>query len=344
MKFISICSMLILNIQLLHAQLPFLDNSPQQTVELGKVAWERDFQKGLVQAARVDKAVFLLFQEVPGCLTCRNYGQNVLSHPLIVEAIETLFVPVAVFNNKGGADASVLRYYGEPSWNNPVVRIVGSNKKDLVSRVGNNYSKHAVVEAMIQALDVKKQAVPKYLDLLRQEFSAELKGTETATLAMYCFWTGEKKLGKLEGVVETQPGFMGGREVVQVEYDPCVTDYETILSQAKKSSCASHVYANNTEQQQLSEKIVGAQSTTKNSKFRLDKEPKYYLSKTAYQYVPMTQLQAVKVNSRIGEGQSPNEYLSERQLALLDYIRKHPNEKKWMPAINVHIEEAWKQL
>ena len=46
----------------------------------------------------------LLFQEVPGCSTCRNYGHNVLSHPLMVEAIESLFVPLAIFNNKEGKE------------------------------------------------------------------------------------------------------------------------------------------------------------------------------------------------------------------------------------------------
>ena len=103
--------------------------------ELGKVIWERDFEKGLVKSKIENKPVFLLFQEVPGCSTCRNYGNNVLSHPQIVEAIETLFVPVAIFNNKKGKDAAVLKMYNEPSWNNPVVRIVDTEKKNIVNRV-----------------------------------------------------------------------------------------------------------------------------------------------------------------------------------------------------------------
>jgi len=64
------------------------------------VHWYRDYDKALVVAAKEDKDVLLLFQEVPGCSTCRNYGHNVLSHPLMVEAIESLFVPLAIFNNK----------------------------------------------------------------------------------------------------------------------------------------------------------------------------------------------------------------------------------------------------
>ena len=86
----------------------------QSPVELGDVRWGRDFDAALRQAEAKGKPVFLLFQEVPGCATCRNYGQNVLTHPLIVEAIEELFVPVAIYNNKDGKDAAVLKRYREP--------------------------------------------------------------------------------------------------------------------------------------------------------------------------------------------------------------------------------------
>ena len=146
-----------------------LQASNGNPVELGEVNWLRDFGEGLTVSATSKKPVFLLFQEVPGCSTCRNYGQDVLSHPLIVEAIETLFVPVAVFNNKGGADAKVLKYFGEPSWNNPVIRIVNHQKKDLIQRVNGNYSKLGIVQAMRLALQVENLAVPAYLSLLEDE-------------------------------------------------------------------------------------------------------------------------------------------------------------------------------
>ena len=71
-----------------------------------------------------DKALAVAAKEVPGCSTCRNYEHTVLSHPLMVEAIESLFVPLAIFNNKGGKYKKILGQYGEPSWNNPDVRIV----------------------------------------------------------------------------------------------------------------------------------------------------------------------------------------------------------------------------
>ena len=88
----------------------FEGNNP---VELGKVKWLRSYEEAIAQSRQECKPVLILFQEVPGCGTCQKYGNEVLSHPLLVEAIETHFVPLAIFNNKGGADAEVLKRYNE---------------------------------------------------------------------------------------------------------------------------------------------------------------------------------------------------------------------------------------
>ena len=312
-------------------------------VELGKVDWHRDFDKGIALSKKAQKPIFLLFQEVPGCSTCQNYGKNVLSHPLIVDAIENLFVPVAVFNNKGGEDAKILKLYGEPSWNNPVVRIVDENQKDIVKRVGGNYSQLGIVQAMVHALQAKNIAIPAYLDLLEKELLAKHTDLETANLSMFCFWTGEKQLGKIDGVVETQPGFMGGREVVQVKYDPAIINYEKLVKEAVSANCASHVYAENVQQEKKASKVVGQRSVSNKSNFRMDKDPKYYLSRTPYQYIPMTALQAVKVNSLIGERKNPDSILSPRQIALAKYVKNH-SDKNWTSAINQDIIVAWNKV
>ncbi|WP_414711598.1 thioredoxin family protein [Sphingobium sp. UBA5915] len=53
--------------------------------ELGNVAWLRDYDDGKALAAAQRKPMLLLFQEVPGCSTCVHFGQDVLTHPLMVE-------------------------------------------------------------------------------------------------------------------------------------------------------------------------------------------------------------------------------------------------------------------
>ncbi len=310
-------------------------SSKSQPIELGKVNWERDLTAGLSSAENSDKPIFILFQEVPGCSTCQNYGQDVLSHPLIVEAIQTEFIPVAIYNNKGGEDAKILKQFGEPSWNNPVVRIVNTNKKDIVSRVSGNYSKLGIVTAMIDALTLSQIQVPEYLNLLKREFEGRTNGLKNATLSMYCFWTGEKQLAKMDGVVETQPGFMGGKEVVQVKYDPTKIEYGTIIKQGQQSAGVSHVFSSNKNEIVETKEIIG-NKVSEIGKFRLDADPKYYLSKTEYQYIPMTPLQQALVNSEIGNNSNPDFLLSPWQLAYL----KQSNTKK-QSMINVDLTEAW---
>ncbi len=330
-------------IALLFINMPNLIAGDGNPKELGKVNWLRNFEKGIAKSATENKPVFLLFQEVPGCSTCRNYGQNVLSHPLIVEAIESLFVPVAIFNNKRGADAKVLDFYREPSWNNPVVRIVDAKKENLVKRVNGNYTQLGIVQAMREALQVADKTVPSYLSLLEEELLADQTGTNSAVFSMYCFWTGEKEIGKLDGVVETQAGFMNGREVVSVKYDPSVIAYNHLLKSSNRASCASTVYTEDKAQVEATKNILGKGKVGDLGKFKQDKEPKYYLGKTIYRFVPMTQMQATKVNSLIGQRQLPDALLSPRQLALLKEIQAKPN-GKWKNAINKDFKAAWEAI
>ena len=89
-----------------------------------------------------------------------------LSHPLLVEAIEQCFVAVAIHNNKPGRDAEILQRFQEKSWNNPVVRLVDGAGKDLVARRGGVYSVAGIAGRMIKALAAAKRPVPGYLQVL----------------------------------------------------------------------------------------------------------------------------------------------------------------------------------
>ena len=318
-------------------------NKLDQPEELGAVHWLRDIDVAVAQSKEKNKPILILFQEVPGCSTCRNYGNGALSHPLLVEAMESLFIPLAIHNNKGGEDAKVLKYFGEPAWNNPVVRIVNNGKKDLIPRVNGNYSKWGLADAMIRALDNAGTVAPGYLELLAQELAAERKGTKTATFGMYCFWSGEKEIAALDGVTATKPGFMGGREVVQVNYNPSIISFDDLAEKAKKAQCNSHVYTNDSSEKAIAKNVVGEGSISNESKFRLDKDVKYYLSRTHYRFVPMTEMQAAKVNSQIGRRKSFSDYLSPRQIALADKVKANP-EMNWETAVNVDIITAWKKI
>ena len=50
--------------------------------------WGRDLDAALASSAKSGKPVFALFQEIPGCAGCKQFGRDVLSNPLLVEAIQ----------------------------------------------------------------------------------------------------------------------------------------------------------------------------------------------------------------------------------------------------------------
>lgn len=294
-----------------------------QPEELGQVRWLRDLDLGRLESQKTGKPILILFQEVPGCSNCTRYGNSTLSHPLIVEAIETYFVPVCIFNNKGGKDAEALKIFGEPAWNNPVVRIVRDDNRDVVLRMANFNSSSQLVGGIRRALDLTGTEAPRYLELLEEELSAREAGLQTATFSMYCFWTGEGTYGALPGVIETESGYQDGKEVVKVQFDPSITskaDLEQKTKPKNMSACA------------------------KNEGFRPDHEPKYYLAQTNYRYIPMSSMQACRANSLVGKNQAPDELLSPRQLNLLKKINESPN-KGWKSMIGRNdLAAAWKEM
>ena len=275
---------------------------PDQPIELGLVHWERDYDTALARAQTEGKPVFVLFQEVPGCGNCTRYGEELLSHPLIVESIETDFVPLAIFNNRGGADAEVLERYGEPAWNNPVVRIVDADGRDLVGRLASFGSPAQLTGGMVAALagfakahPESDAAAPAYLQLVAEEYVGRESATAVATFETACFWSGEGHLGAQPGIIRTTAGWQDGREVVRVAYSRAHTSAEALANAA----------------------AAKGYRPRPNGDFRVDAQPKYYLTTSPYAGVWMTELQASRVNALLGQGKRPDALLSPRQLASL---------------------------
>ena len=185
----------------------------------------------------------------------KNYGRSVLSHPLIVEAIEDLFVPVLVYNNKS-SDSATLKKFGEPSWNNPVVRFLNSNEKDVIARQSGVYTVGPMATRMVAALKASKREVPAYLN----DLVASNAKLEPATFAMYCYWTGEAKLGAIDGVMSTTAGYAGGLEVVQLTYDPKKVDYAKLVKTAQSFECATKVFTHTDAQQKTAKALVGSRA------------------------------------------------------------------------------------
>jgi Thioredoxin-like len=289
--------------------------------ELGDVHWLRNLDAGRQRAQAESKPMLILFQEVPGCSNCTRYGSVTLTHPLIVEAIETYFVPVCIYNNEKGADAAALKRYNEPSWNNPVVRIVNAQDQDLTERMANFRSQSQIVQGMVAALKKSEQPAPIWLQNLADELLAHESGLETATYAMHCFWVGESNLAQQPGVFATKAGWQDGKEVVQVQYNPKITNPKQIGAQSSVDQCDHH------------------------DGFKLDREPKYYLSQTDWRFVPMTAAQSSRANALVGQQQDVASILSPRQFALAQKLTAlQKSGKKLQSQIEApDFTKAWKE-
>lgn len=263
--------------------------------ELGEIVWHRDYDIALTLAAKTKRPVLLLFQEIPGCATCVNFGQDVLSNPLLAEAIQESFVPLAIHNNKPGRDAEILARFQEPSWNNPVVYFLGSNGVPLLPKLANRYDPLALHGKAVAALEAAGCEVPGYLKLLRDDLLVDYGLARTANIETPCFWSGETLLAQHPAVLTTEAGWIGSEEVVRITYDSARVNLAALADFSQAESF------------QIAEPTG----------FRADKAPQYYLSKSRFAHLPLSRAQRTRINLAIPYRERPERFLSPRQVGWL---------------------------
>ena len=99
----------------------------------------------------------------------------------MVEAIEDLFIPVLVYNNKK-EDEHLLKKFNEPSWNNPIVRYLDADLKDVLPRRQNIWTLVDTANRMADALKAAKRNVPNYLQLVAQSETSSVEKAEFSML------------------------------------------------------------------------------------------------------------------------------------------------------------------
>ena len=259
--------------------------------ELGDVRWHRDFDAALAMATEKALPVLLLFQEIPGCSTCVNFGHDVLANPLLVDAIEEHFVPVAIHNNKPGRDAEILARFREPSWNNPVIHFLHPDGKPIVPKLSNRYDPLGLHGKIVGTLEALGLPVPEYVKLLRRDLQVDYGLSETATFETPCFWSGETSLAQHPAVLTTEAGWIGSEEVVRVDYDPGLTSLKELSAFAATEGF----------------------TLTTNAGFRVDEAPQYYLSKSRFSHLPLSRAQRTRMNLAVPYNDRPESLLSPRQ-------------------------------
>lgn len=263
--------------------------------ELGEVAWLRDFERGLKAASEQGKPILLLFQEVPGCSTCVNFGHDVLTHPLMVEFIAGHFIPVAIFNNHPGKDAETLRRFGESPWNNPVVRFLGPNGAELVPKLADRYDALGLHQKIAAVLERLGNDLPGYFRLLGRDLLVESGLTKNAVYATPCFWSGETSLAQHPAIVTTEAGWIDGEEVVRVDFDPRVASSSELDDYARTEGFG----------------------PLESELFQSDGEPQFYLRKHAARHLPLTRAQRTQINLAVPYRARLPDLLSPQQCAWL---------------------------
>lgn len=249
---------------------------------------------------------------------------------MLVEAIETLFVPVVIHNNAGGRDAEVLKRFDEPAWNNPVVRFIDAAGKDLIARREGVWSDGELAARMVSALTVAKSVVPAWLSRAKDELSTGAPAR--AVFGMHCFWDGQGKLGALEGVVDVRPVFVDGAEACEVLYRAERVDYASLLKAAHSLQCASTVWAIDDAQLALAKELAPQAVRRLAGVLRaapVSDDLRTLRTNRAWMTMPWTRGQRVWANAllRAGASLAPG-VLSSRQADLLDALErvlaKHP--------------------
>lgn len=279
--------------------------------ELGIVRWGRDFEAAKRASRNSGKPMFVLFDEVPGCSTVQGFADRVLSHPAMADAIEQAFVPVAIMNNHGGKDKEVLDHFGEPAWNNPVVRLMDADENMLAPR-STALDVPTVALTMVRALERAAQPVPAYLRLVSVDAAPVRRTLRQAVFGMYCFWSGEVAFGSLDGVVATRPGHHHG-EVVVVTYDPAMLPLETLLKTAKARGAADRVWLSRDEEVALARRVFGRADRLAGDIDDAAGDDKKQMQARGWAKAGLSVGQQTKVNAALGQRQDPMQYLSPRQ-------------------------------
>ncbi len=152
--------------------------------------------------------------------------------------------------------------------------------------------------------------------------------TETATFSMFCYWTGEATLGRVSGLVSSRIGHWGGREVVEVDYDPDRTSLTELVDELSRNNSLYEVLvpkgnetALGTAMDDLDPAIIKVREVKGKPLFI---EPKHSL-RTRFPFIDrleLTEAQAIALNSWSYFGGEMPKVLTSEQLKLFRSLRQ----------------------
>jgi len=195
----------------------------------------------------------------------------------------------------------VLELYGEPPWNFQVFRLLDAEGADLVPRVDMLRTTNMLCEWLMHTFDVRELDAPATLDLVRQETYQvdHPQRIALATFSMHCYWVGEQKLGGIDGVLRTRAGWIGEREVVEVQFNSQLVSYADLLAKAAELECMDRVFTHDREQERVAKRTHRdrMESLTRAARAVETTEQWYHLRRHPLAHLPLSPVQCTKLNA-----------------------------------------------
>lgn len=294
--------------------------------------------------------IFCVEVDSPGDV---NAGKHMFSHPLLVEASNSLFVTVTV------APGNILSMQESESFDNfTKIRILNSSLEDIVPSVNiipGDYDVRIceVLNAMVRGLKKIEKYIPTYLQLLRDEYNglANLDGNKLV-FATYDCQIAEIEMASLDGVLATRAGTWRGHKVIEVTYDKFRISYSQLVEHCLDMDLACILYYQTKEEKEAAAGEVKIfELDTEIHVFvgniRANPQAKEDLRGSPLRFVPLTDLQATKCNRLVNKGKF-NEavhLLSPWQgLIMMHVLQRNASERLFSDAVDVPLAFAWDGL
>lgn len=320
--------------------------------DLGYMSIQFDsLQEALDNAAETGMPVLCLRTEQPGDI---DSGRDIFSHPLIVEAAESLFVTVQPKKTASGDSSASKVPSGDEhirSCSCTVDFRDYSGAEVVPSLCSRRLTRAGMVHAMIDALETCHRPVPKYLQLLREEEAGHIgpkSMVHQSVFGVADLAEGEVEFAGLDGVLATKAGYIDRRRVIEVTFDSRRLSYCCLVRFAVRRNLAGQIFYKTNEERIAA--LVEVQRVQEQSEtveysgsIQPDYDPKSALRKTPLRYVPLTELQVTRANRLVHLGlfNEAVHLLSPRQGLILMQAMKVASQKSFHEVVDVPILAAW---
>lgn len=227
-------SILLVTITIVASLMAANGDAIKPSPEAPTMPWLDDLDLALSQSKASGRPVLALLHHAPDCTSCESMQHELSSHPLLAEAAADEFVPLRLNPN----DSQRLATSG------PHLIFLNAAGKSLLPSTSDR-----IALQMKRALHAANRPVPRYLQALAIE--RDVSKHKRSAFAMFCYWVGEYELGKIEGVVSTEAGWLEGREVTLVNYHEDQLALPQLAQKAADVKCARKVFAPTEQERQM---------------------------------------------------------------------------------------------